>query len=109
MKFCNFCENCVNDCDCAISIWSIYQCITCKKSHSIFDNCNHYSICELCDKYATATDIGCRCMHKGINYILTDLDMKKMYKQTDYVPILDDAIYQPIKRKKYTNFFLFIA
>jgi len=96
MKFCNFCENNLQECECPISLWSIFQCTVCKISHSIFDTCTQNINCQLCDKNLFLTSLpGCRCMHGDIKYILSDIDIKSMYHTSDYVKTLDKKEYQP--------------
>lgn len=96
IKLCMICENTVSACDCPISLWRFFQCGTCKISHSVFDACNPYITCILCDKNSNATHIGCRCIHGDIKYTLTDIDMKSIYITSDYVKSFDKPEYQPI-------------
>ena len=95
VKLCMICDNIVATCDCPISLWGVFQCGTCKISHSIFDQCNPYITCILCDKNQNSTDIGCRCIHGNIKYTFTDIDMKSIYITSDYVKSFDKSEYQP--------------
>lgn len=96
MKFCVFCEDSVSACQCPISLWSIIQCNSCRICHDIFEICNPSVQCMLCDKFSNATHIGCRCIHGDIKFFLTDIDMKKMYDNSDYTAAIETAEFQPI-------------
>jgi hypothetical protein len=96
MKFCIFCEDSVSNCQCPISLWSIIQCNLCHICHDIFEQCNPNVQCILCEKFSNITDIGCRCIHGDIKFFLTDIDMKKMYDNSDYTSALETSEFQPI-------------
>jgi hypothetical protein len=96
MKFCIFCEDSVSTCQCPIFLWSIIQCNLCRICHDIFEQCNPNVQCILCEKLSNATNIGCRCMHGDIKFFLTDIDMKKMYDNSDYTAALETSEFQPL-------------
>lgn len=96
IKLCTICENSVSVCECPISIWTIFQCGICRISHSVFDKCNLYITCVLCNKNRKFTDIGCRCIHGDIKYIYSCIDTKCIYVKSDYIKCYDKLEYQPI-------------
>ena len=50
----------------------------------------------LCEKFSNATHIGCRCIHGDIKFFLTDIDMKKMFENSDYTAALETSEFQPM-------------
>lgn len=80
-------------------LWAMYQCDSCKISHSIYYECSKTTKeteCEQCYKYNNYTQIGCRCMHKNMKYIFTDIDIKSVISNTDYVHTFDKAEFQTV-------------
>jgi hypothetical protein len=77
-------------------LWSIIQCNLCHICHDIFEQCNPNVQCILCEKFSNITDIGCRCIHGDIKFFLTDIDMKKMFDNSDYTAALETSEFQPI-------------
>ena len=87
IKTCVFCTELVSVCNCSSMLWALYQCDTCKISHSIYHDClktTKQTVCEMCEKNNNYTVAGCRCMHQHIKYVLTDINLKKFIYNTDF-------------------------
>ena len=99
IKTCVFCSDILSSCQCSAMLWAMIQCDSCKISHSIYYECSKTTKeteCELCYKYNNYTQIGCRCMHQNMKYILTDIDIKSCFSDTDYAHTFDKAEYQTV-------------
>ncbi len=99
IKTCMFCSDILSSCQCSAMLWAMFQCDSCKISHSIYYDCSKTTKeteCEQCEKYNNYTEKGCRCMYQNIKYILTDIDIKSCFSDTDYAHTFDKAEYQTV-------------
>lgn len=96
IKLCNFCNDPVSLCDCNIVLWSIYNCSSCRIAHSVYTDCILNVQCVICEKYENYTIVGCRCMNNNIKFINTDVNLRKIGENEDYVEFLNKSEFQPV-------------
>jgi hypothetical protein len=99
IKTCVFCTDILSSCECSAMLWALFQCDSCKITHSIYYDCSKTTKeteCEQCEKYNNYTQNGCRCMYQNMKYILTDIDIKSCMSYTDYAHTFDKAEFQTV-------------
>jgi hypothetical protein len=77
LKFCIFCDNHINSCECSMVIWTQYLCNNCHIEHSIFDKCNYIYNNKFLEYFNNNTDN----MNYNMNYNMNNDEYNEEYNE----------------------------